>query len=634
VTGDHRLLIDLEVLRLALSTYLTRLHALWQDGGEAREIERLLVAAGSYGEPLARDRDTVRELLAGAAGSTGELARTSEALGLSQGEELLVAAVWWAERDPQFAAVLGVAHDDGSHRYATAALVRLLLAPFDIEVPPVLGSDALLVREGVLATVAAPFDEPLRLTGSARLVLDGTTPAAAFPELAVPARLHGLRDALTRHLESGAGGVVLLRGPEGVGRRALAAAAARDAGRVPIDGERSAAELRLLGRLGRGVPVVAAERVAALGWTDADPPLLAFGSPSESAPGAYVVELPSPDRLERTLVWHAALEDAGLDPALAPVIAARFRFTDGDVDAVMRRAALDARWDGTKPDADRVWSAARRQPEHALERLAALVVPAFTLDDLVLPERAHEQLRELIAHVALQHVVLDDWGFRRRMPRGQGVAALFAGPPGTGKTMAAEAVADALRQDLYRIDLSAVVSKYIGETEKNLASAFEEAERAGAVLFFDEADALFGRRTEVRDAHDRYANLEINYLLQRVETFTGLVVLATNRQAALDEAFLRRLRFSIRFEQPDRALRRQLWERAFPPEAEVAGLDLDALAAIELAGGNIQNAALAAAYVAAAAGRPIETADVAHALEREHEKLGRAFGGLPEPVAA
>jgi hypothetical protein len=241
VTGDHRLLIDLEVLRLALSTYLTRLHALWQDGGEAREIERLLVAAGSYGEPLARDRDTVRELLAGAAGSTGELARTSEALGLSQGEELLVAAVWWAERDPQFAAVLGVAHDDGSHRYATAALVRLLLAPFDIEVPPVLGSDALLVREGVLATVAAPFDEPLRLTGSARLVLDGTTPAAAFPELAVPARLHGLRDALTRHLESGAGGVVLLRGPEGVGRRALAAAAARDAGRVPIDGERSAA---------------------------------------------------------------------------------------------------------------------------------------------------------------------------------------------------------------------------------------------------------------------------------------------------------------------------------------------------------------------------------------------------------
>jgi SpoVK/Ycf46/Vps4 family AAA+-type ATPase len=154
------------------------------------------------------------------------------------------------------------------------------------------------------------------------------------------------------------------------------------------------------------------------------------------------------------------------------------------------------------------------------------------------------------------------------------------------------------------------------------------------VLFFDEADALFGRRTEVRDAHDRYANLEINYLLQRVETFTGLVVLATNRQAALDEAFLRRLRFSIRFEQPDRALRRQLWERAFPPEAEVAGLDLDALAAIELAGGNIQNAALAAAYVAAAAGRPIETADVAHALEREHEKLGRAFGGLPEPVAA
>ncbi len=194
--------------------------------------------------------------------------------------------------------------------------------------------------------------------------------------------------------------------------------------------------------------------------------------------------------------------------------------------------------------------------------------------------------------------MLDDWGFRRRLPRGQGVAVLFAGPPGTGKTMAAEAIADALEQDLYRIDLSAVVSKYIGETEKNLATAFDEAERAGAVLFFDEADALFGKRTEVRDAHDRYANLEVNYLLQRVETFTGLVVLASNREAALDEAFLRRLRFIVRFELPDARLRKRLWQRSFPPEAAHEGLDWDALARGELSGGNIQSAALAAAYLA------------------------------------
>jgi SpoVK/Ycf46/Vps4 family AAA+-type ATPase len=208
------------------------------------------------------------------------------------------------------------------------------------------------------------------------------------------------------------------------------------------------------------------------------------------------------------------------------------------------------------------------------------------------------------------------------------VIALFAGPPGTGKTTAAEAVAHALRQDLYRVDLSAVVSKYIGETEKNLASAFDEAERASAVLFFDEADSLFGKRTEVKDAHDRYANLEVNYLLQRVETFTGLVLLATNRQSALDDAFARRLRFVIRFEHPDRALRADLWRRSFPSETRVEGLEWDVLAEPELTGGSIQNAALAAAYLAAASGATVRPEHVEHALRREHEKLGKSFAGL------
>jgi SpoVK/Ycf46/Vps4 family AAA+-type ATPase len=178
-----------------------------------------------------------------------------------------------------------------------------------------------------------------------------------------------------------------------------------------------------------------------------------------------------------------------------------------------------------------------------------------------------------------------------------------------------------------------VVSKYVGETEKNLAAAFDEAERAGAVLFFDEADALFGKRTEVRDAHDRYANLEVAYLLQRVETFTGLVLLATNRQAAIDDAFLRRLRFVIRFEAPDAALRRRLWERSFPSEASLGPLDFDALASAELTGGNIQASALAAAYLAAADGGVITREHVEHALAREYDKLGRAWAGL-RPGAA
>jgi SpoVK/Ycf46/Vps4 family AAA+-type ATPase len=262
-----------------------------------------------------------------------------------------------------------------------------------------------------------------------------------------------------------------------------------------------------------------------------------------------------------------------------------------------------------------------------LRQVATPVTPVFTLDDLVLPADVRAQLDELVAHVALQDVVLDGWGFRRRLPRGQGVAALLAGPPGTGKTMAAEALAAALGQDLYRIDLSAVVSKYIGETEKNLSLAFDEAERAEAVLLFDECDALFGKRTEQRDAHDRWANLEVNHLLQRVETFTGLVILATNRRAALDEAFLRRLRFTIRFDPPDVALRRELWRRAFPPQTPRAELDWDALAARELTGGNVQASALAAAFLAAADGEPVGERHLSRALRREYDKLGKAWTG-------
>jgi AAA+ superfamily predicted ATPase len=352
--------------------------------------------------------------------------------------------------------------------------------------------------------------------------------------------------------------------------------------------------------------------------------------PARAAAARLVRRRPAaPTHAERAALWRERLASpAAAADELAPALAARFAFTEGDVDAVLARAGLDAAWREREVDDALVWEAARRQPEHALERLAALVMPVFSLDDLVLAEETEVKLRELVAHVALQHVVLDEWGFRRRLPRGQGVAALFTGPPGTGKTTAAEAIARELGQDLYRIDLSAVVSKYVGETEKNLASAFDEAERGSAVLFFDEADALFGKRTEIRDAHDRYANLEVNYLLQRVETFTGLVVLASNRQSALDEAFLRRLRFVIRFDPPDARLRRELWERSFPAEARLGELDWDALATAELAGGSIQSAALSAAYLAATDGGVIGEEHVELALLREHQKLGKAWPGI------
>jgi hypothetical protein len=626
---DVRLELHLAVLSTAVESYLMQLRRRWNtpaaDGADA-EIRRLLAGVGAGPSPSEPDVERVAELLAAPAG--GPLARISAALGLSTGEEALVAAAWWSEADPQLAIVLGCAHDDAARRYASASLIRLLLEPYGIESPVSVEDYSGLVANGVLEA-GAGANGALRLTPTARLLLAGELPAPLESDLLVPERLEVIVDALARRLGSRVGGVTVLRGASGVGRRATAAAAAERAGLVPVDGEGTGAEVRLLARTGIALPVVDAATVAELRWSDADGPLVAIAAPGESVAGAYLVELPSPGFDERQRLWSAALD--GEEPpgeSLVDSLAARFAFTDADIAQTVARARADAEWRARPLELGDVWEAARRQPEHALERLAALVPPAFTLDDLVLPKERLEQLHELVAHVELQHVVLDEWGFRRRLPRGRGVIALFAGPPGTGKTTAAEAVAHALRQDLYRVDLSAVVSKYIGETEKNLASAFDEAERASAVLFFDEADSLFGKRTEIKDAHDRYANLEVNYMLQRVETFTGLVLLATNRQSALDDAFARRLRFVIRFEHPDRELRADLWRRSFPSETRVEGLEWDVLAGPELTGGSIQNAALAAAYLAAARDETVQPVHVEHALRREHEKLGKSFAGL------
>ena len=229
-------------------------------------------------------------------------------------------------------------------------------------------------------------------------------------------------------------------------------------------------------------------------------------------------------------------------------------------------------------------------------------MPVWGWNDIVVGDDVRRQLRELASQVEHRGRVYEPWGFGTKLGRGRGITALFAGPSGTGKTMAAEILARHLRLDLQRIDLAGVVSKYIGETEKNLRRVFDAAEASGAILFFDEADALFGTRTEVRDSHDRYANLEINYLLQRMEDYAGLAILATNRRSALDGAFVRRLRFIVEFPFPGGGDRRRIWERVFPAVAELDALDFGFLSRLEISGGNIRSIAINAAFLAAADG--------------------------------
>lgn len=273
--------------------------------------------------------------------------------------------------------------------------------------------------------------------------------------------------------------------------------------------------------------------------------------------------------------------------------------------------------------AERLWEGCLACTRPRLDALAQRLEVKASWDDIVLPDEEKKLLHQIADQVRHRGVVYDEWGFRGRMNRGLGVSALFAGESGTGKTMAAEVIAKDLRLNLYRIDLSAVVSKYIGETEKNLRRLFDAAEDGGAILFFDEADALFGKRSEVKDSHDRYANIEINYLLQRLEAFRGLAILATNIKSALDVALVRRLRFMVDFPFPGVKERQRMWEKVFPPQTPTEGLDWQRLAQFNLTGANIHNIALNAAFLAAKAGTPVTMEWVLAAARTEFRKMGR-----------
>ncbi len=308
-----------------------------------------------------------------------------------------------------------------------------------------------------------------------------------------------------------------------------------------------------------------------------------------------------------------------------PDLAGQFTLTASQIADAVSAAADRAAQRGTPLDRTDLFLAARNYSSPGLSTLAHKIEARYTWSDIVLPTDQLAMLREVISTVRGRPQVLEVWGVGAKLASSAGVTVLFAGPPGTGKTMAAEVVAAELGLELYKIDLSTVVNKYIGETEKNLGRIFDEAARSNAILFFDEADAIFGKRSEVKDAHDRYANIEVSYLLQRMETYDGITVLATNLRANLDEAFTRRLQFAVDFPFPDEAYRARIWQALFPPGVpRAADLDFGLLARrFKLAGGNIRNIIISAAYQAAADGGQVKMEHLLHGARRELQKMGR-----------
>lgn len=353
-----------------------------------------------------------------------------------------------------------------------------------------------------------------------------------------------------------------------------------------------------------------------------------------SAPSGFdaldwtTIDFPPPSVETRRMQWQRSLASEAIDIGEDEVrsLAARFRLQPDQICSAVLSARNRARWRGSgQVSATDLSAAARAASGKLISGMARKIAPVYSWDDIVLPPGTMRQLRAICSRVMYGPRVLGEWGFSARLSMGKGVTVLFAGPSGVGKTMAAEIIASELDIDLYKIDLSGVISKYIGETEKNLDRIFAAAEDANSILFFDEADALFGKRSEVKDSHDRYANIEISYLLQKMEMYDGVAILATNLRQNLDDAFLRRLAFTIHFPFPDQGDRRRIWQTIWPAQVPIhEDVDFDFLAEqFKLSGGNIKNVALAAAFFAAAEDSAVRMRHLLHAVADEFRKLGK-----------
>ncbi|NHN32429.1 ATP-binding protein [Paenibacillus sp. S3N08] len=375
------------------------------------------------------------------------------------------------------------------------------------------------------------------------------------------------------------------------------------------------------------------------------------------------MELPIPDDEQRRILWESYAEESGFShPVDWAVFGAKFRFTAGQISRALTLAHGFAAWNGSG-DAERqvaaaldvqagaaqqaggaiqqagadkqagasveaaLYKACYMQVQHGLEKKAARIQPKYAWEDIILPIEQKEQLRQACNQMKYRAMVYGQWGFERKLAYGKGLSMLFAGPPGTGKTMSAQVVAKELQLELYKIDLSQVISKYIGETEKNLHEIFEEARISNAILFFDETDALFGKRSEVKDSHDKYANIETAYLLQKMEEYEGITVLATNLLNNIDEAFIRRISYIIKFPFPDEEHREKIWRSMFPKEAPL-GPDVDfkyIATKFPIAGGNIKNIAVSSAFMAADAGSLIGMRHILQAVKYELQKTGKIW---------
>jgi hypothetical protein len=593
----------------------------------------------------------------------------AERLGLSSFEQNILLLAAAMELDSGFTALVAAAHGDPQKRAPTFALGLELFGDGSWEAlapaRPLRFRNLVEVHQsgsGALLTAPLRVDERIAAYIKGLNYLDeriaGLSVRLPIPSSLPPSQLK-LAGTLAGWLQAGRSGAIQLIGADSSAKRDVVAVAAAMAGcelvalasdALPAHPDALEAFLKLWDRESRllrltlyvegvearteagrdgsqRIPLAVFRAIGQL----VGPVLVDTRQPCAELAGAPVIEIDRPTEAEQCALWRSALAggdalDSGDVDSVAMELAGEFSFAASRVAAIAADARL--RPTGAKsPGLAQLRSFCIAHSRGALDALAERIEPRATLDDLMMPASEKALLTRLVAQAKNRTGVLTTYGFRERTNRGLGTVALFHGESGTGKTMAAEAIANALGLLLYRIDVSAVVNKYIGETEKQLRLCFDDADAGGKMVFFDECEAFFGRRSEVKDSHDRYANIEISYLLQRLESFRGVAVLATNMRHALDTAFVRRLRFIIGFPFPGVAERIAIWRSVFPAGAPVGDLDWDYLARFSISGGSIFNAALASAHAAAADKAAVtEMRHVLDAIRLELRKLDRPLG--------